>query len=1263
MSDPQYVQDYLDLPDLVSADQFVAKVTEDEDDKVVQQVRQYVLPDPIEPLLDGLLRDIGKAKKNNQPLGRWLFGSFGCGKSHLMAILGLMLENDERLWEHTGEAKIRSLRDQHRELIENDDVLVVRLNMMEQPELRVAFYEAFNDAMRERGEPTYPFVDLDEGVEVVEEQVERFGLESVEDELREEGILRPSQSLEGILTNFEELGREEKLEFTKNVLEWHMPGMTFGDPGKEDFVGGAEKRQEMAQKAQYLDLYMNFNDGLDAMAEHAWQHGFRSITLLLDEFIIWARGLKTRAYAREMNAMSALVDSQGGARKVSFAVISAIQREFARQFEVGDQAQLREDLNFVQDRFERLEMVDTALHEVAKGRVLKPKEGMAQAFDDARKEALDANPEVKQALALDGPTKVVEELAPFHPALIRVLVDVTQGLNRSRGALEVLYDLLVNEMPELEVGSFVPLGKVFDSLFQPELVASIKESPGEMQRKLLAHWETYRRLVPQMKDACGVDADGENNEAYQNLALLVKSVLLLQVSYRKNEPGGEQEPWEITSELLYKLNTHEIDSFTPRGASQKVEKLFRDLSLESGLVHVDDADPAHIQIETESVDTDELLRDAQGQVTYARLEREFTQLLREELAGIDFGRSQSVRYKCNWRGRKMPGHVEIRNVRKIPYSSGNNEFAPEEGEEYRFFVDYPFDTEGYTREHDVDKMQKARADRGPSPTAAWLPTHLSEDEKDQVRKLAAIQVVEDKPDSYWDEYSSRERDTLESQLSSQKTAVRNRLLEAIRAHYVEHAGQVDDIVGFMDDLNAPKLDDTIKSKQNLADIPDLVIREILNARYPDHPNFERNEMRAKLDRLARILGRAVGAPNDRVDLDSSEEKVVRDYGVPLELFALGEGAATVKRDGKYLEALEEVHGDGAGRLNVGDLQAKLSEEPFGLSDDCASLIIWAFSLTETFRVVESEGESGRTASIDSVQDLEDRHFLVRGEIADVHEVQEAQKLARELFGERYRGQNEQLELATMQAMSLTQQDRFADSVRRHANAAVEFIEGIEEVLEELCDALDVDPETSDRLEELTEARVWLASFGRISNSLEVVRRIAKPPADKQPVVDALEEFATLLPEEHQAMAGLGEHADRLRGLGTHGASDEWNELKRDLTDLLRDRLSERRFVDVAADLKERIRERYQEEVVGPESEPAPATECDVDDIVTDVSNAGVDLEAQVVIAGDELSLSDLLAAIESEGSAESAFDRQLSEGRWRATLSLIREEGEDDAAE
>ena len=233
------VADFLSLPTDVGTDAFIVRLDEADAGLRKQRIREYVLPTEVERQLDAMLKVVGERLAQKRDVGRFVYGSFGSGKSHLMLVLARMLAGDESVYE-LGDAGLRRLRQTHTWL-GKDRVLVVPINMMGKKSLSRAIYEAYNAALPPEVEKAQ-FANHERIFEIVEAKADEMlgGIEGLKAKLVESGVL-PRAAFYDTNRNG---SLEQRLDLASKVWRWW-------NAGKADDAFRAD------------DMWLDPNDGME----------------------------------------------------------------------------------------------------------------------------------------------------------------------------------------------------------------------------------------------------------------------------------------------------------------------------------------------------------------------------------------------------------------------------------------------------------------------------------------------------------------------------------------------------------------------------------------------------------------------------------------------------------------------------------------------------------------------------------------------------------------------------------------------------------------------------------------------------------------------------------------------------------------------------------------------------------------------------------------------------------------------------------------
>ncbi len=961
------IADYLEPPESTDLDAFIARL-DDDDDRVRRHLRQFVVPEGVHRQLDDMLGEVGRRLTGGKDIGRFIYGSFGSGKSHLLTVLGKMLEDDPEVYE-VGQPALTALRGSHPWLSEQK-VLVVRLNMMGKRGLTTALFEAFNAALPE-GAPRVSFTNEERVFQDIEADAERMGgLDALLRQASEEGYLRfPADQARTFYDTFRRGDLDKRLSLAADLQKWRNHGRDAIRP---------------------QDLWLDAREGFERLAAHAQQLGYTAIAWLVDELVIWIREKDRSTYIKQVNDLSSLVDHDAH-RALPFFVAVAVQMDIAETCpEDISEKDFREQLGFISNRFQpALHLEDQDLYVVASQRVLALRPELDDAGRQAYADAVDAffrrHADPIRALSGELDPEQVRSLYPFHPALLRVLVDVTHALSRNRTAVAALYGLL-DAYPELTVGELVPLGALWDILFTPDNVQALRNNAkSALAQQLADSEETWRRLEGKVS-AVATDASAEPRE----LSTLVRSALLCQLSRRQYFPDGRALSEAVTASLLLRLNQTDVRAVTERTGLSKVVRLFRRLNGVAPQVQVltDGSDPV-LHVKTESVDIEKVLARARGEVGFSDRLSYVRQLLVDQLGLTAIKRGLEGDLKVTWRGTFRTGKLRVVNVRTLSYAGRENEFDAGSAE-FLVLVDYPFDEEpGRTRQDDVETLLRARG-RSTHWTLAWLPEHFSAAERQALDNAAACQLVRRNERRLLEDFSANDAREVKRALEAFEAGRRAELEDAVRRLYFDE-GQVYALKEKLDGLSLEGVDRG-RAVEGLA-------HHVLDARYPNHPGFKRRVGVAELSEVGEAVFRAANT-GQQVDLNGRQMALVEAVARPLELVFPGSSNITARSDGRYLRSVTEWVGV-RDRFEARELRARLMAEDgwqFGLSREVAD-----FFLLYLLQVAGYEAQVGtRSATVQGLREVPDRFVLVKDEVVDSPTWDKALRAAEQLLGVRGR---------------------------------------------------------------------------------------------------------------------------------------------------------------------------------------------------------------------------------------------------------------------
>lgn len=950
------IHDYLEQPESTDQDNFITRL-DDSVDRVRRSLREYVVGESVYPRLDEMLKAVGARLDDNRDVGRFIYGSFGSGKSHLMTVLGKMLERDETVYD-LGHAALRRLRVAH-PWLDRHRTLVVRLNMMGKRSLTSALYEAFNEALP-AGAEKLVFTDEERIFKLIESDARRQGgLDALLKRIADEGYI-PSPAFYHDKRNAD---LDARLALAAELDRWRNHG---------EFNTRPE------------DLWVDADAGFDRIARHAQSLGYTAVVWLIDELVIWIREKDRATYIKQINDLSAMVD-HNKARVLPFFVAVAVQMDIAETCpeDISEQG-FRQQLGFISNRFQpALHLEEQDLYEVATQRVLARRHGLSaaerQRFEDAIDEVFRRQADSIRNLAGNLELPTIRRLYPFHPALLRVIIDVTHALSRNRTAIAALYELLA-QYRELTVGQFVPLGALWDVLFDSDNIQALRQnSRSKMAQNLADTAETWRRIEGKV-DAVSTDQKAEPKELRQ----AVRTALLCQLSDRAYYPDGRPLREGVTVGALLCLNSADIKALTERTGISKLAKLLRNLEGIAPQVSVgtNQADPI-VQIKTDKIDLERVLARARAEVEHHHRLTFMRKLLKDQL-GLPIETANEVSLTPTWRGTKRKGLMRLCNVRMLSYAGKTNDFDPGTNT-FLLLVDYPFDEEpGRTRQDDIETLRRAKG-RSTHWTLAWLPEHLSPSEMTALNNAAAVDLIRRDKRRFLEDFPPREAEEVARALEAYQNGRRSELEQAVQRLYFDE-GQVHVLKDQLGEFNLQGVDK--------ASAPQRLALHVLDKRFPNHPNFPRRVDTADLNSLSEWIIRAAQTAQS-LDLKASQMAIVEAIAVPLELVHKGPSSITARRDGRYLRAILEWIGPRR-TFSSTELREILTSEDgwsFGFTTELADFFLFYLLNVEGFEAQQNS----KSMTVTSPSELPERFQLVKDEVVDAPTWDQARKVAEELL--------------------------------------------------------------------------------------------------------------------------------------------------------------------------------------------------------------------------------------------------------------------------
>ena len=694
------IRDLIDIPERVHRDDFVLRLAEGVA-RADETLRTYVVTPQLADAFDRALGLIRDALASGSSKAAYLHGSFGSGKSHFMAVLHLLLQQQAAARAAEG---LEGVVTRHDDWLAGKRFLLVPYHMIGKASMEEAVLGGYAQRVAElHPDAPVPGVYRSEGL--------------FEDARRLRSELGDEAFFGGISAGPSSSGGEGA---GWGDLSAHWDAASFevalgAPPGAEErsrLVGALvgsffQSYSDVAQGSS--EAFVPLDEGLAIISSHARDLGYDALVLFLDELILW---LATHAADLQfLNAegpkVSKLVEAQAAGRPVPIVSFVARQRDLREL--VGEQVTGAEQLGFAdvlqwwEARFERITLEDRNLPEIASRRMLRPRnEAARQQLDRAYGETGKVRREVFETLLTPrADPETFRKVYPFSPALVETLVAVSSLLQRERTALKVMLQLLVDRRETLHLGEIVPVGDLFDA---------IAEGDEPFTEGTRHHFENARRLyrqklLPLIERRHGVSkAEASARPATDGAALnlraedrLAKTLLLAALAPEVEVLKG------LTAARLAALNHGSIRTPIEGREGQEVLRRCRAWAAEIGEVRIGD-DPANptITLQLTAVDTESILANADRHDNAGNRRRAIRDLLFREL-GIEDSGKLMLHHEITWRGTPRRFEVIFANVRELP-----DESLATRPDEPKVVVDFPFDEPGHKRR---------TTSRGSTPTA------------------------------------------------------------------------------------------------------------------------------------------------------------------------------------------------------------------------------------------------------------------------------------------------------------------------------------------------------------------------------------------------------------------------------------------------------------------------------------------------------------------------------------------------------------------
>lgn len=819
-------------------------------------VRDYVITPGVAGELGRILQAVQDTQTRGEDLGWIVHGSFGSGKSHFLAVLSLLLDNQDLAWSKPDPA-LAALAERHRGWLAGRRLLVVRENLASADHKDKRFdrivYEAVNKTLIAAGRAPFSHLNLEGVLEQARQEAGQYG-EAFWRGMAAAGVIDSA-------ANFERLAASDDPEDLERLAHGYL---TYKGRDGSD-----------------VDFSPKWAEGLQRLTRHVQAAGYGGLVLILDEMLLWLSATQPHQFKEAINQLTVIVDHTDGARALPISVFVARQRRFSEFFpDMADDEQLQDHLDFQSGRFKgTTTLEDVELRHIVKDRVLRQRQ--PQAIAAAVDTLLGENPALRRAIQQDADAAYLRDVYPFHPALIEALIDISSLLQRDRTALRLLSELLVDNA-RLPLGQVLPVGAAFHHVFPRD--GFLGHHRVDQLRAIQDLY--YQRFQPAVAEVAREAGEAGADRAHA-LDQMIKTVLLAEVSPRLKGSSG------LTLERLVRLNDADVGGFSDRGRMAQALEGLLDLSRRVPALQLSgDRDSALVSVITEGADFGDILERARGHADNASARfRAFYSVIRPIL-GLDAtgGRDGAAEWPLtvSWRGTSRPGSLKIANVRDLPY----DDFKVRQGD-FRILVDYPWDDPGHSVEEDRQRVQAVKKAEGSQHSLCWLPRHLQPAELAQFTDIAACDFIvsPEGQEILLGGQSAPDRLSTLERAKDRAATLRRAMADVLRRAYVTE-GEIHPLVS--DLAGVSPLPEMAQNPAHLAGV-------LLDRRYPRHPVFKAEPRLADLRLLLDWLLQAAETEGRRAPYDDATGAVLRNLGEPLDLVSLGQTHANLRLDQRYVK--------------------------------------------------------------------------------------------------------------------------------------------------------------------------------------------------------------------------------------------------------------------------------------------------------------------------------------------------------------------------
>ncbi|GAA1651203.1 BREX-2 system ATPase PglY [Catellatospora bangladeshensis] len=1096
---PPLLRELIDIPEHTSASDLVLKLAESVTD-AESTLREYVITDRLVGNFDEALGLIRSAVEGRASKAAYLHGSFGSGKSHFMAVLHALLRGEAAA---RGRDEFAPLIAKHSAWLDGRRFLLVPYHLLDARSLEQRVLGGYVDRVLAQ-HPGAPIPSVHRTDALLEQAAD----------LRKK--IGDPQFIEGLPGGDAEDEWGESETFWTGVRLDEAFAADYSNPLRRRLVNDllvSWNKGFFSNAREDAEAFISLDRGLTEISRHAKELGYDGLILFLDELILWlANSIGDQQFvSREIQKITNFVE--GGGTRRPIPVISFIARQRDLRELVGEEVtganelSYQDTLNLASGRFDVIKLEDRNLPEIARRRLLKPRDAeAAQAIAGAFEATTKVRSEVRDTLlgsdaASGADLDAFRATYPFSPAFISTLVHVSSALQRSRTALKLMRHLLVDRRETLRLGQLVPLGDLYDVIsrggdqpFTEKLKVEFETAQKLYDVKLRPHLLGQYSLTEEdlERAARGAEMAADHTarvRAFTGDDRLIKTLLLGALA--PSVPALRN----LTARRLSALNHGSITSPIPGGEVAQVARKLADWAGQFAELRISEGDDPVVAIELVGVDVDSVLATAKHYDNDGARKIMVQHLLWEQL-GVAWSDTLFAEAKLVWRGSPRSIELVYGNVRD-PDDIREEKFAPDDPTRWRLIIDYPFDSGNHGPADDRQRVQQL-TDRMAAQTACWIPAALTAERLADLGKLVIIDKVLEgqRFDTHAAHLSVDDRRRAHAALTNQRLGLLNKLRGVLRQAYGLAAKQATDVkIGFDDHLLSltRTLHLTLPMGAAFADALRGLGDQMLSIQFPGHPDFD-PDRKGEPVRLADVktvldyIRQAVESPDGRVEVERTHRATMRRIANPLQLGQMHEAAFVIENQWvqhfNHRAAADGVHGE----LTVAQLLGWIDKpNTRGLDPIVAQLVVAVFAeqADRSFYLHGSE-----VVPAPELGKISAEHRLREERLPSEADWDTARARSAALFG------FEPLALRRGRVVGMFARD-LASQAERHRQAARDLVTR----LEQHAQWLQIDPDApAGRLSTARAAASLLDELAARTTAVQTVERLAQTdlggPADR-----------------------------------------------------------------------------------------------------------------------------------------------------------------------